>query len=133
MSLHVPILGDKLATLKPEGDALQTNASFHEVIRLVSIIEFRPDLRTRVGFATAQFCHYTLEPNPDATADVAPERLTIAFSTADVTILGARLAHLVVLLNKQNLEWVAAIDDRYANANERPWVGKITVGRFDKQ
>lgn len=50
-----------------------------------------------------------------------------------MTILGARPGGLVTLLNKQNLEWVAAMDERYANANERPWVGKIIIGRFDQK
>jgi|GEM_PF-7128366 len=35
-------------------------------------------------------------------------------------------------LNGHTLEWVAAVDPRYTNADASPWVGKIVVGHFDK-
>jgi len=63
-----------------------------------AFIEFRPDAHQRVGFPWAQLCHYTLEPNRDAELDT-PERLTLAFSTADVVLGGARLGKLVELIN----------------------------------
>jgi hypothetical protein len=107
--------------------------SFHETHRTVSFIEFRPDPHTRSGFAMSQLCNYTLEANPDVQRDMSPERLTLAFSTADVVLFGARLDGLVALLNSHTLEWVAALDARYLNADARPWVGRIVVTRLDKQ
>jgi hypothetical protein len=57
-----------------------------------SFVEFQLTLETRQGFALAQLLHYTLEANPAAgNKDESPERLTLAFSTADVVIFGARL------------------------------------------
>ena len=125
-----PRLGDLLTAKKTEAE--KNAASFHEATHTVSFVEFRPDARTRVGFPMAQLCHYTLEPNPDGNRDAAPARLTLAFSTADVVVSGARLAGLVALLNEHKLEWVAAVDARYANAEERAWVGAIAVGHFGK-
>lgn len=98
----------------------------------VSFIEFRPDASTRAGFAVTQLCHYTLDANPDADGD-ARERLTLAFSTADVVVTGARLALLLEPLNQHRLASVAALDARYANAGApKPWVAKIVIARLDK-
>ena len=125
-----PHLGDLLTAKKTEAE--KNSASCHEAMHTVSFVEFRPAARTRVGFPMAQLCHYTLEPHPDGNRDAAPERLTLAFSTADVVVSGARLAGLVTLLAEHKLEWVAAVDARYANADERAWVGEIAVGHFGK-
>lgn len=96
-----------------------------------ALVEFRPDARKRVGFPWAQLCHYTLEANagnPDA-----PERLTLAFSTADVVIVGARLGKLADLASEQNLIWAAALEGRYANLLvKQPWIGSIAIARIDK-
>jgi hypothetical protein len=97
-----------------------------------SFIEFRPDPHTRVGFPMAQLCHYTLEPNPGGDPD-APERLTLAFSTADVVIVGARLGKLVELIGTHDLAAVSVLDARYAGTLGRdPWVGGITVTHIGK-
>lgn len=97
-----------------------------------SFVEFRPDPHTRVGFPMAQLCHYTLEPNPGGDLD-ALERLTLAFSTADVVIVGARLGKLVELLGGHDLAAVSALDARYAGTLSRePWVATITVSKLDK-
>lgn len=117
---------DKAASWpKPSG-------AFHEANCSVSFIEFRPDPHTRTGFAMSQLCNYTLEANPDVQRDLSPERLTFCFSTADVVLFGARLAGILALLNSHTLEWVAALDARYLNADSRPWVGRIVVTRLDK-
>gem|GEM_PF-3780100 len=114
--------------------AQKTSGSFHEALRAVSFVEFRPNPETRLGFPMAQLCHYALERNPanDGPTDPLTERLTLAFSTADIVLLGARLAALLPLLNSHTLEWVATIDSRYAQANAAPWIGKIDVGHFEK-
>ena len=50
----------------------------------------------------------TLEPNPDAgeNKDAPPQRLALAFSTADVVILGWRLGRLADLLRENTLATV---------------------------
>jgi len=96
-----------------------------------AFIEFRPDAHRRIGFPVAQLCHYTLEPNGGDTD--APERLTLAFSTADVVLVGARLGKLVELINEHDLGSVSAVDARYANLLVRaPWVASIAIARLDK-
>lgn len=97
----------------------------------VSFVEFRPDAVTRAGFPMAQLCHYTLEPNPDAgdQPDAPRERLTLAFSTADVVLVGLRLAALLEPLQQHRLASVVAHDARYAHAGApQPWVARITIG-----
>lgn len=94
-------------------------------------IELRPDAHTRTGFPVAQLCHYTLEPHRGDEA--TPERLTLAFHTADVVMVGARLGELVKLLQKHELASVSALDARYAGAlGKQPWVASIAINRFDK-
>lgn len=96
-----------------------------------AFIEFRPDAHRRLGFPWAQLCHYTLEPNPGS--DDTPERLTLAFSTADVVLVGARLAKLVDLIHEHDLDWVAVVDARHAGLLARaPWVATIAIARLDK-
>lgn len=97
-------------------------------------VEFRPHANTRVGFAYAQLCLYTLEPNPKPELiATAPERLTLGFSSADVMIYGARLAPIVDELVKHTVDWIAKVDERYANLSERPWVGRIDIQPYGKQ
>jgi hypothetical protein len=94
-------------------------------------IEFRPDAHTRTGFP-AQLCHYTLEDNAGGDKDT-PERLTLAFHSADVVMVGARLAKLVELATGNQLGSVTALDARYADAlGKSPWVAKITIKFFGK-
>jgi len=98
-----------------------------------AFIEFRPDAHTRTGFPVSQLCHYTLEAGRDDAELDAPERLTLAFSTADVVIVGARLGKLVDLLNEHDLGSVSVVDARYAGMLVRsPWVASITIARLDK-
>jgi hypothetical protein len=128
----MPSLRDEIAAKKFEKPLCHAEArgSAH------SFIEFRPDAHTRTGFAASQLLHYTLEPNPAATErdkDAPPERLTFGFHTADVVILGARLARLVELIGSHELAAVVAVDVRYANAEAaQPWVASIAINRLDK-
>ena len=93
-------------------------------------VEFRPDAHTRTGFP-AQLCHYTLEDN--AGDEAAPERLTLAFHSADVVLVGARLSKLVELVTSNQLGSVNALDARFAGAlGNNPWVAKITIKFFGK-
>lgn len=127
-------LREDLAARKAQHATQPPDACHVEVMSndRVSFIEFRPDARTRAGFAVAQLCHYTLDANPDADGD-ARERLTLAFSTADVVVTGARLVLLLEPLNQHRLASLAALDARYANAGApKPWVAKIVIARLDK-
>jgi hypothetical protein len=66
-------------------------------------IEFHFDGRRR-GFHAGQLIEYTLEPNPDAEEDkeAPPEKLSFAFSTADVVVLGWVLGRLADCLRENN-------------------------------
>jgi hypothetical protein len=127
-------LGQKIAAKKAEEEAQQGAASFHYVLSGPAplFIEFRPDARTRVGFSFTQLCHYTLEPNPYPEMSVAPERLTLGFSSADVMVYGARLLPVVEHVVKHGADWIACVSERYANVNERPWVGRIDIQPYGK-
>ncbi|HVM59343.1 MAG TPA: hypothetical protein VMV72_00615 [Verrucomicrobiae bacterium] len=66
-------------------------------------IEFHLDEDRRHGFHTSQLIDYTLEPNPDAGENAPPQRLALAFSTADVVILGWRLGRLAEAMSRRPL------------------------------
>ena len=78
-------------------------------------IEFHSDGRRR-GFHASQLIEYTLEPNPDAEdeKDAPPDKLTFAFSTADVVVLGWRLGRLADSLRENKLAAVGVLPKRYA-------------------
>jgi hypothetical protein len=72
----------------------------------------------------------TLEPNPDDGEDknAPPQRLTLAFSTADVVILGWRLGRLADLLRENNLATVHVLPKRYADLDRGgPFVASIVI------
>jgi hypothetical protein len=98
-----------------------------------SFIEFQLTPETRQGFALAQLLHYTLEANPAMAKEEAPERLTLAFSTADVVIFGARLVRLTDLLREHKLAVVRPLSGRYSNLEPtQPWVAEIVIRCLDK-
>ena len=108
---------------EPTCHAIRSNAAF---------VEFHVSPRSRCGFPVGQLCHYTLEAN-EAGGDEPPERLTLAFPTADVVLTGARLARLVELLHDHSLGAVMPLDARYSNAlGKAPWVARSVVSRIDK-
>ena len=74
-------------------------------------IEFHLSEHKRRGFHTSQLIDYTLEPNPDAGDDknAPPQKLALAFSTADVVVLGWRLGHLADKLQENDLAAVRAL------------------------
>ena len=76
----------------------------------------------------------TLEPNPDASEDrtAPPLKLAIAFSTADVVILGRRLGRLADLLRENELATVHVLPTRYADLDRTgPFVASITITPID--
>ena len=93
-------------------------------------VEFHLDEHRRHGFHTSQLIDYTLEPNPDAGEDknAPPHKLVLAFSTADVVILGWRLGRLADLLRENDLATVHALPNRYADLDRgRPFVASISI------
>jgi len=98
-------------------------------------IEFHLDEHRRHGFHTSQLIDYTLEPNPDAGDDknAPPQKLALAFATADVVILGWRLGILADKLRENDLATVHALPKRYADLDHgRPVVVAIIITPVSK-
>ena len=93
-------------------------------------IEFHLSEHKRRGFHTSQLIEYSLEPNPDAEDDknAPPQKLALAFSTADVVVLGWRLGLLADKLQENDLAAVRALAKRYAEVDRHmPFVASITI------
>jgi hypothetical protein len=97
-------------------------------------IEFHLSEHQRRGFHTSQLIDYTLEPNPDAgddqggRAQAPPQKLALAFSTADVVLLGWRLSLLADKLQENELAAVRVLAKRYADVDRsKPFVASITI------
>jgi hypothetical protein len=104
-------------------------------VKYCACIEFRLDEERRRGFHTSQLIDYTLEPNLDAGEDknAPPQKLALAFSTADVVILGWRLGRLADLLRENELATVHVLSKRYADVDRvRPFVASITITPVSK-
>ena len=97
-------------------------------------IEFHLDEERRQGFHIGQLIHYRLEPNPSAgeDKDAPPQKFTIAFSTADVVILGWRLGRLADLLRENDLATVHILSKRYADLDRGPFVVAIIITPISK-
>lgn len=100
-------------------------------------IEFHLDDRRRRGFHASQLIMYALNPNPDAEEtdkDAPPQMLSLAFSTADVVILGWRLDRLADCLSENNLAAVRALPKRYTELDPRkPFVASIEIKPVGKE
>jgi hypothetical protein len=97
-------------------------------------IEFHLPQDKRRGFHTSQLIEYTLEANPDADDDknAPPQKFSLAFSTADVVILGWRLGLLADKLQENDLAAVRALSKRYADVDRHtPFVASIVVTSID--
>lgn len=93
-------------------------------------IEFAISEQHRHGFHSSQLIHYALEPNPEGESDKnkPPQKLTLTFATADVTLTGWRLAKLCDDLRDGRLLGVRTLPERYANLDRnKPHVISITV------
>jgi hypothetical protein len=93
-------------------------------------IEFRLDEHRRHGFQTSQLIDYTLEPNLDGedNKDVPPQKLAVAFSTADVVILGWQLERLADLLRENDLATVQIRPKAIGEIDRhKPIVASITI------
>ena len=92
-------------------------------------IKFHFEGRRR-GFHASQLIEYTLEPNPDAkeAKDAPPDKLTFAFSTADVVVLGWRLDRIADYLCENKLAAVGTLPKRYAELDRnKPFVSSIKI------
>ena len=94
-------------------------------------VEFILGERDRHGFHSSQLLHYRLEANEGGnggTPQGAPDKLTIAFATADVTLTGWRLDRLADDLRDGDLLAVRILPKRYAEAvGHGAFVASITV------
>jgi hypothetical protein len=90
--------------------SLNNDECYESANKYCACVEFRPDENRRHGFSVSQLIAYTLEPNPDAgdNKDAPPQKLSFAFSTADVVISGWRLGRLADSLRENNLAVVRA-------------------------
>ena len=98
-------------------------------------IEFHKDKHHRRGFNASQLIDYTLEPNPDAEDDktVPPQKLSLAFSTADVIILGWRLGLIADYLRDNKLSAIGILPKRYAELERNAiYVSSIVITPITK-
>ena len=108
--------------------------SYTTCVKYCACIEFHLDEERRRGFHTSQLIDYTLEPNPDAgeNKNAPPQKLALAFSTADVVILGWRLGRLADLLRENDLATVHVLSKRYADLDRGPFVVAIIITPISK-
>ncbi len=94
----------------------------------VLCIEFVLSDTQREGFHTGQLLHYRLEPNSSEETAAPPEKLTLAFATADVVIVGWKLSTLTYHLRDGDLLSVLAYPGCYAHLeHSKAFVAAITV------
>ncbi len=104
--------------------------------RYCAAIEFHLSEHSRRAFHSSQLIEYALEPNPEAEDDKnePPQKLALAFSTADVVILGWRLGHLADRLQENNLAAVRILPARYAEAvGHMPFIASIAVTPIEEK
>ena len=76
---------------------------------------------------------FTFEPNPAAEDDnggraQAPQKLALAFSTADVVVLGWRLGTLADKLRENDLATVHVLPKRFGDLDRaKPFVVSISI------
>jgi hypothetical protein len=86
----------------------------------------------RHGFHASQLLHYRLEAN-EGGQGAPPEKLTLAFATADVTLTGWRLDRIADDLRGGDLLAVRTLLTRYAQLDvAKPQVATITVEPVSK-
>jgi hypothetical protein len=98
-------------------------------------IEFQLDKENRHGFHTSQLIDYTIGPNPDTLDDrnSPPEKFALAFSTADVVILGWRLGYLATKLCENELATVRILPKRPEDVDRfKSFVASIKITPIEK-
>ena len=97
-------------------------------------IEFRIGKQRR-GFHSSHLIEYTLEEDSEAkdAANTPPEKLVLAFSTADVTVAGWRLGRLADCLRENKLVAVGALPKRDTGLDPvKPCVASIVITPIPK-
>jgi hypothetical protein len=95
-----------------------------------SFIEFHFDEQRRKAFSIGHLITYSVDPNPDAVDSKGepPDKLHLAFSTADVYVLGWRLDTLANNLREDKLYAIAVMPKRYADMDRKsPFVSSIVI------
>ena len=95
----------------------------------------RRPLPFRTLTASTQLIEFSLEPNPDANDDknLPPQKLSFAFSTADVVVLGWRLGLIADCLRDNRLSAICILPKRYAELERNSaFVSAITVTSVSK-
>jgi len=93
-------------------------------------IEFHLSEHSRRAFHSSQLIENTLEPNPDAEDDKnePPQKLALAFSAADVVVLGWRLGLLADKLQENDLAAVRVLPKRFAELDRHmPFIAAISI------
>ncbi|MCI0541164.1 MAG: hypothetical protein L0Z50_38670 [Verrucomicrobiales bacterium] len=93
--------------------------------------------RRRCGFHMGQLLHYTLEATDGDDHGEGrhgpPEKLSLAFATADVVIMGWRLERIAENLRDGELLALRALPSRYANLDRtKTYVASIAVESLSK-
>jgi hypothetical protein len=57
----------------------------------------------------------------------APQKLSLAFSTADVVVLGWQLSRLTDKLQENSLAAIRVLSKRYAQVDKGPFIASITI------
>ncbi len=97
-------------------------------------IEFRNGTQRR-GFHSSHLIEYTLEEDAEAKEDAKtpPEKLVLAFSTADVTISGSRLGRLANALRDNELAAVSTSTKRPSELDPaQPCITSIVIAPIPK-
>ena len=108
----------------------ESEKSYTSVSKYCACIEFHLDEHRRRGFHSSQLIQYALDPNPDVEDDkhAPPEKLALAFSTADVVILGWCLGLLADRLRDNELAIVRIQPKRYSGIDQHtPFVTDIKI------
>ena len=91
-------------------------------------IEFVLAEDQRHGFHNSQLLDYWLEPNSTDEKDAPPDKLTLAFATADVMIVGWQLSTLSDHLRDGDLLVVRSRPTRYVHLEpKRSFVADIQI------
>ena len=110
------------------------NECYELAVKHCLCIEFVLSDTERLGFHTGQLLHYRLEPNSMEEKHAPPEKLTLAFATADVVILGWKLSALANHLRDGDLLWVRSLPARYAGLDRstKTFVASISITPISK-
>jgi hypothetical protein len=116
--------------------SLNADECYESANKYCACVEFRLDDDIRQGFSASQLIAYALESNPDASdnKDAPPQKLSLAFSTADVVILGRHLGRLAEGLRENELGVVRALPGGSENIEQhRVFVASIKITPIEKK